>query len=451
MDTQFVELSRVARLLNQSGKYEPLFWFRTPYKALERDLTICHSEDWNYLAPTLPQVTNTQKWDMQRVWNALESRLPATIAFIPRVFRLLKAYRRQVHQMKDLFDEYQPQLIVLADDNIKHLLCVLIQVARARGIPSVIVPFSYASTSTKAEVRFHHAEFMASNSLVSRLIAARYHHWVYAYKGRKLLHLPAENVFALEWLGYAPRQPWAYKCEETSLIAVENEYMFQSYRNENVPEDRLIMTGALYDDVLAANLQDAEARRTALFQELDQPPNQPLLLCALPQNQFPWPCDFRDYEALIRFWMGALTDIPGWNVVAKPHPRLTDREIGSLKDYGVKITKRDTASLIPLCDIYVASVSSTIRWAVACGKPVVNYDVYQTGYRDYEDVQGVITINTKDAFLATLNRMTSESDDLAQITALQRESMPQWGNLDGKSGERMLQLFNDVISAGTRR
>ncbi len=38
---------------------------------------------------------------------------------------------------------------------------------------------------------------------------------------------------------------------------------------------------------------------------------------------------------------------------------------------------RTRLSLVPLCSLYVASVSATIRWAIACGKPVVNYDVYR--------------------------------------------------------------------------
>ena len=41
------------------------------------------------------------------------------------------------------------------------------------------------------------------------------------------------------------------------------------------------------------------------------------------------------------------------------------------------------ASLVAISDMYVASVSSTIRWAILAGIPVINYDVYQYGYEDF--------------------------------------------------------------------
>jgi hypothetical protein len=258
--------------------------------------------------------------------------------------------------------------------------------------------------------------------------------------------MSAGKIFALELLGFAPRRPWIKNSEETSAIAVENDYMFQYYLKENIPVERLSITGALYDDVLAKYQQDTELHRVNLYKELDLPLNRPLLLCALPPSQFPRPCEFKDYEQLIDFWMKSLAAISGWNVVVRPHPRLTDKGIELLKGFSVKITQLDTASLVPLCDLYVASVSATIRWAIACGKPVVNYDVYQYGYTDYEEIKGVITMNDQSAFVSTLRRLTMEPDYYAQIAAFQRDCMTQWGKLDGKSGQRMLQLFDKVIN-----
>ena len=60
----------------------------------------------------------------------------------------------------------------------------------------------------------------------------------------------------------------------------------------------------------------------------------------------------------------------------------------------MRIAARKTSELVPLCDLYVASVSSTIRWAIACGKPVVNYDVYRYRYTDFISLDGVLIIDS---------------------------------------------------------
>ncbi len=447
IDTHFVELSRVAKLLKQSGEYDPSFWFQN-YATLERDLAVCRANGWRYIVANKSEshspFLRVNLWKYLRI--EVRKRLPTTLRSFPWVWYLLGFYRRQTRLIEVLLERVQPNLLIMAEDSIGYHLYTLIRLGRARGIPTVIVPFTIANASEPGQYYADRSDLTVSNSLVNRLIGSRYPHWVFSYKGRDLIRLPAANILALELLGLAPRQPWLYNGEETAVTAVESEFMFQYYRKQGLPVERLIVTGALYDDVLTNNGQNAELHRVALYQELSLPSNRPLLLCALPPSQFPRSCEFTNYEELVRFWLETLAALSGWNVVVRPHPRLTDKEIEPLKGFGVRITEHDTASLIPLCDLYVASVSATIRWAIACGKPVVNYDVYRTGYTDYEEAKGVITMNDQASFVATLRRLTSEPDYYARVTALQRECMTQWGKLDGKSGERMLQLFDDVIN-----
>ena len=117
----------------------------------------------------------------------------------------------------------------------------------------------------------------------------------------------------------------------------------------------------------------------------------------------------------------------------------------------MKISTHDTASLIPLCDLYLASVSATIRWAIACAQPVINYDVYQMRYKDYADVEGVITVYDKSSFETVLKRLTNDRNYYNLLEEKQKEAAPGWRILDGKSSERMLKLFDDVIAGKYRR
>jgi glycosyltransferase involved in cell wall biosynthesis len=145
--------------------------------------------------------------------------------------------------------------------------------------------------------------------------------------------------------------------------------------------------------------------------------------------------------------MQSLSALQAWNVLVRPHPRLTKTETDALRRFGCTITLKDTATLVPKCDLYVTSVSATIRWAIACGKPVVNYDVYQYGYQEYSDAGGVLTLDNKKDFTDTLKRLTADQVYYERIAAAQREASSHWGQLDGNSSKRLMEFFENVISA----
>jgi hypothetical protein len=117
-----------------------------------------------------------------------------------------------------------------------------------------------------------------------------------------------------------------------------------------------------------------------------------------------------------------------------------------IEDWGVKIAQEPTPTVIPLCDLFVASVSSVIRWAIACAKPTINYDVYRFRYVDYLDVDGILAMEEQDAFLSALHRLTSNAAFYAEVKARQEKWASYWGNLDGGTDERMLALFDELIA-----
>jgi hypothetical protein len=116
-----------------------------------------------------------------------------------------------------------------------------------------------------------------------------------------------------------------------------------------------------------------------------------------------------------------------------------------IEQWGVKICQRDTAQLIPLCDLYVASISATIRWAILCGKPVVNYDVYRLRFNDYITAEGVITIEEKEDFIRLLNRFVVDNEFYLKMREKQIASRDPWGTLNGKAAESILRVIDNLI------
>ena len=98
--------------------------------------------------------------------------------------------------------------------------------------------------------------------------------------------------------------------------------------------------------------------------------------------------------------------------------------------WGIKIGGRETAELIPLRDLYMVSVSYTIRGAIACGIPVINYIVYRYRYSDSISLNRVIPAEEKTGFKSVMgkfhqNPIVSNNKDQSKISD-RSIGLPEW-------------------------
>ena len=140
-----------------------------------------------------------------------------------------------------------------------------------------------------------------------------------------------------------------------------------------------------------------------------------------------------------------------YNVILKINPRYRREEFLHLEKWGVIVASCDTIDLVPLTDIYVASISSTLRWAAACGIPSVNYDVYHYRYGDFVGAPGIINVEKKDEFVNVVARLVGDDSYRQQLKAAQSADAPRWARLDGRSTERLVDLFDTLGTAAQFR
>lgn len=371
-------------------------------------------------------------------WRQLASRIS------PELPILIAHYRNQIRLTNKLVAEIQPDVVILPEANIAYATAALTRAAHNNGVGVVIVPFTIANATELAEAYWHNPDFSMGPKL-NRFVATLFPKWVLLYKGRKILPARGAQIIATEFFRLAPPLPWIINSGDADVIAVESERMQEYYIEAGLPESKLVATGALSDDILSRGIFFANTRRASLYAELGLTNDLPLLLCALTPDQIRAGregCDFISYTALVDFWLSNLAKVKNFNVVIRLHPRMKIEDYWFIEDYGIKVAAWDTADLIPLCDIYVASVSATIRWAIACGKPVINYDVYRFRYQDFSQVKGVITIEEKHDFTSVLSRLTNDLVYYEEVASAQRQEAKFWSHLDGKSGERMLSLID---------
>jgi hypothetical protein len=506
--SHFAEMFRVAQLLDASPRYRPVVFFAALYEGARHDAARCEGLGIEVLTADGPwkqgaapaagpvpapaalpdhlvrrlkaaiyafaihllRLARGDAWPL-RALRALGWALvaPFVARFGPalrrgavRAFGLvyrrapfalppdIRAQRIFADLLPGFLGEHGIRLAVLPEDNFFYATNLLVRAIHERGGAAVIVPFTIANRLEWSEAFLREPACDAA-LLANRIVAALFPAWAHTHRGKRMV-LPIQFVLATEFLGTAPPVPWLINSGRADALAAESPFMADYYRRAGLPGRQIRVTGALYDDVLYRGLREAPRHREALYRELGLTPGRPMILCAMPPNQLRGggrsQCAFRDYGGVLEAFLAALDGLADdHNVIINPHPRITAQEARAFEGRRARVSRRDIADLVPLARIFVASCSATIRLAMACAIPVVNYDVYAYDYDDYTDVPGVLTVGEEAAYAATLGRLARDAREYDRVQALQRRFAEERTILDGRAGERLLALFDEVLSA----
>lgn len=457
------ELARLARMMQQKSSDNEIIFYYIAYghwtssalsdQRKEEGFVSYHEPDLlNEVEGTSPgQSVERSRRSLTRLLARVLSKLnfDATSDYLSNH----KTLSEWIVKANRIYLQIHPDVVVLGGDNVGYTTSSFIYAAREIGLPTAIVSSTLSNGMEEATVYSTDPRYYVQG-MFGRFLAAKYPKWVYDYYGQKLLRVPAGRVLAMEHLGLSPPEPWTFNSGAADAIAIESEAMAQYYEDAGLPRDQMILTGSPSDDELSEVQKKRTVLRNELCSSLDIPTESPIVLTALPSDFLYMPggrpqCDFKEYEALVRFWMESLTSVEGWTNVISLHPSDDPDKMPFLQDYDIKIAPRNTASVVPLCDLFVASVSCTIRWAIACGIPVVNYDVYRFRYIDYLNVEGVVAVEEQEEFRSILGRLASEPETFEKLRHTQARFASQWGKLDGCSVDRISRML-DLLAKGHR-
>ncbi|HBD9459317.1 TPA: hypothetical protein KLD74_003102, partial [Legionella pneumophila] len=115
-----------------------------------------------------------------------------------------------------------------------------------------------------------------------------------------------------------------------------------------------------------------------------------------------------------------------------------------IKNTNINISKEYILDEIPKHDIYISCYSSTIRWAIAARKPVINYDFYNFNIKDYSEAPGVLRAENNEKFNLLLNKLITDDQYYQQIALLQKGSSSDWGMIDGQNFARIYNLIKKL-------
>lgn len=400
-------------------------------RADDRDLLMSHGIDCFMYDGSSSTGVEMPHWESRRDPVGYSYRRPDSCW--RQMFRASRFYT-------DLLKAWKADALVLPEENVGYMTNMLVCIAKSLGIRALVMPYTLDNPLEAAEAYYQSKHFVV-DSWWRKWFARRYPHWARCHKGIELLRLPFWAAVMTEHFGFAPKDPWQNTCNFADAVAVESEADAHEHEAKGIPKGKLMVIGSVVLDQIAEVLHDSERLKASLLADLGLDPSKPVFMAAIPPDQFNTDregCEFGSHAEIVAFWLESLA-ATGWNVIVNLHPHLKPENMNFGSWPNVKYCARPTADVIPLCDVFVACISATIRWAIAAGKPVINHDLYLYRYDDYTDAPGIVHVETKAAFADAVSCMVKDRPEAVPH--------PDWGILDGKSGERLLSLLHSLTTS----
>ena len=360
--------------------------------------------------------------------------------------RQADAALRRVAFCEDILVRLGVDTLVFAEDNIERDSFAWIAAAHRRAIPVNVVTYGALSID-EAETAYKgssaHQISTAEADILRRLLP----HWLREGDGYAITRLPLMEALGREMAGLAVPNPWLVNTGQLDMIALESQSACAAYRAQNFENGRLIVTGHPFHDRLHAALAARDDKRAELAQRFSIDPDTPWLLVAMPPDQSGHRpvADGADFDALIHQFCQMSADITGWPVLVSPHPNLLGKDRDKLRAGPAHLIEEPIADYLPLADGFLASVSTTIKWALALGVPVIDFDCFEYAYPDFLDEPGVHTAKSKSDLTGWLQHLANPDRLAAWRAAAQARSI-WWGQIDGQAMDRIItRLFNASI------
>lgn len=336
--------------------------------------------------------------------------------------------RLKLCEIEALYSQMQFDLIILAEENI--FLSTFLYTRTAKGkIPIIVYPFTIPNPQELINASF---SSWPINSFVGRVVRLLGGRWVFSDGDRIHILLHPGRWIILFAVGGLPKSPWILNSEDSEYVLIESRRMMQLYSRLGFPERKLKLTGSINDDILFSG----NSKEKIGIKE------RPLILVSLPPDQFPVSgAEFESYSEMLKSVLELyLPYKERFRFVFCKHPRL-ELEVEGLVNIHFEVASDSVIHLLPQAHLYIATVSATIRWAIASGVPVINYDFFRYRYDDYKGIDGVVHVFDRHTLESVLTELLLNSENYSKLKSSQVAESPFWGELDGQSGSRLSEVI----------
>jgi glycosyltransferase involved in cell wall biosynthesis len=287
-----------------------------------------------------------------------------------------------------------------------------------------------------------------SQGVLKRWIQQHYPDQIYQSQHGALLFFTPVTTIMLARMNMLPPNPWTIGGGYSDCVTLIGEEDRDRYIEMGVVPEKLVVTGQPSLDPLYKASCGVSALRATLIKKYGLDADRKLLICAVPQLAEHGVLDWTTHWREIRFLIGALAQT-GANVLLSLHPKSQPEQYRFLEgEYGVKILQESLGDVLPTADVFTATFSSTVRWAVLLGIPTLVFDFYNFNYDIFDHLAGVVKVTDKALLTDTLCRMLADPAWYEQLQRNQLQAARQIALFDGQANRRIIDLIDGHTKQG---
>jgi hypothetical protein len=315
-------------------------------------------------------------------------------------------FSHQVRQARRIFDQSRPKIVISGQDYVLSVTSIISAVANEAGVSTIIIPFSMPPTTKEIIESFSYLGHNRVSGLALMIAKKLIPKWIQEHRRSFYTRASPLAALASDALGLTPPQPWVPNSGR-GVICCPSDWARRYYEEAGISRDQLVVTGAIWSDKIINGKSTKEFRKKRLIESLSHrkaesgPQHRSalrLIIVSWPPNQYPRQAvGCTTYEDLCDQYILALQELRSTgraHVAISLHPTLTDnRLLKKLQKAKLHILRNSLLEVIDCADIFVATVSSTIFWALQSGTPAINFDGYLYGYKEF-DSAGALTVRS---------------------------------------------------------
>lgn len=362
--------------------------------------------------------------------------------------RFLDEFAAQRDAALSILEASQASVVIVGQDGMSGN-AALIAAASSRGVPVVDCPYGFGTSMDfddyLDEKHREGALHVAAGEAGAR-IQRHCPQWVRRSAYGDVLMYPAEYILARERAGLSLPLPWVIHGGAADLLAAESRAMYDHYIAEGIDPRKVQLTGTAYCDAMADEMSARAELKRAFDTASKLRAGATSVLVSLPPSLHAiraHASEFPTYEAACAAIITMFVNRPGVDVVVSLHPNAPAEQRRFVEALGCEVSTEWIVRMIPRCDLFFTTFSSTIRWAIACGKPVLNYNMYGYNNHDYDAVDGVFTETRLRHVEAAFERLLNDGEYRA-VAAKQKIAGESWGIMDGRNFERINNAVNGL-------
>ncbi len=363
----------------------------------------------------------------------------------------IRAFRNGNRLAHAFCSTLSPSALIIADDRALGLDHGVCSYAYQAGISTFAAPFAISDPQADLERRVGRREFDASRGLLALLggvILSRHPGAFRQYGKYYLSFLTAGQLAALSWLGEAYSAPWSFGGGWTQFVLAFSDQDRERFVAEGIKETKVLVTGQATLDPLYEARSRRPQERERLRRELNLKADQPLVIVAMPQHgehgMAKWTDHLEACESLLRTLSGVEAEI-----LVSLHPRANpDNYKNMMKRHGAHIIPVPLRQVIHAADVFVASHSSTVRWAILLRIPTLILDDHGIGETVFAGVEGLRYVRDRSELRGAVIRLLSDNEERSRVKIQLKEDARGIDPFDGLSTRRVVDAVMTFAFSG---